>query len=184
MGAFKEYLICNGKKRQIKNFLADCWGCTTHFPFLPKIHELALLLAEVAPQDFLFHWKSTSQHLSCWGCTALLPFSLPNHMMRGQGYCLKGIPCAFSHTKGSHMEACKHIQPLITQLQCFIPLSSEISHCHHLDKYFVIGLGFTIPSVRQVLLGSSKPNAGSWLQDLPNLWPTGRVEQSQTGLPK
>ena len=80
IGTFKEHLICTcqwkmGKQRN-NEFVAVCCGCATWFPFSPKIHESALLLAEVTPHCFLLHWKSASQHLCGWGHATHLLFLL------------------------------------------------------------------------------------------------------------
>ena len=76
---------------------------------------------EVIPHNFLFHWNSTSWHLSCWGCTTHLPFSLKIHesalflaevaphnflfhsqtvWLGAKGIASKSIPCAFLSPKG------------------------------------------------------------------------------------
>ena len=62
----------------------SCWGRTTHLPFLPKIHESAPFPSEVAPHDFLF-------------CS-------PPTWLEDNGIPSKGIPCAFSSSKGNSCE--------------------------------------------------------------------------------
>ena len=95
--------------------------------FFTEILQVGTFLAEVAPHTFLLHQKSTSWHFSHWVHATWLPFLLPNHVARGQGYCLKRNPmCVFALQQGSHMEAPKHIWPPMTQLQHFIPFYSEI----------------------------------------------------------
>ena len=69
-------------------------GRATHLPFLPKIRELAPLLAEVTPHTFLFRQKSATR----------LPFSLKTAWLGDSGIPSKGIPCAFSPIKGSPRE--------------------------------------------------------------------------------
>ena len=60
------------------------WGRATHLPFSPKICELAPLCSVVTPHDFLFRSPPT------W--------------LGASSIASKGIPCAFSSSKGNSCE--------------------------------------------------------------------------------
>ena len=68
-------------------------------------------------------------------------------------------------------------------MKSFWSFMLSIRHCQYLEKYFIIGLHFTIPSAQSVLLGSSKLDVGSEIVHLPTPWLTDRVEGHQIGLP-
>ena len=71
------------------------WCCTTHLPFLPKIHKLALFTLR-------------SHHTPSFFATTWLPFSLQHRMARGQWYCLKRNPmCIFAHKRVSTWAPCE-----------------------------------------------------------------------------